>query len=103
MLQLTLLGSPSATLDGVPLTDKLLNKELALLYYMAAEDQQNGMPSGHLEHLANTRADCGRAGQRWLFCSGEITLKRPHMPACASPSPTSGSCWAATSPSPATR
>ncbi len=56
MLQLTLLGSPSATLDAALLTDKLLNKELALLYYMAAEGQQNAMPSrnlgGHLnEHL----------------------------------------------------
>ena len=39
MLQLTLLGSPSATLDGTPLTGKLLHKDLALLYYLAATGQ----------------------------------------------------------------
>ena len=44
MLQLTLLGSPSATLDGAPLTGKLLHKDLALLYYLAATGQRDARP-----------------------------------------------------------
>jgi predicted ATPase/ABC-type glycerol-3-phosphate transport system substrate-binding protein/DNA-binding SARP family transcriptional activator len=43
MLQLTLLGSPSAALDGIPLTGKLLNKDLGLLYYLAAASQPGGL------------------------------------------------------------
>jgi predicted ATPase/DNA-binding SARP family transcriptional activator/ABC-type glycerol-3-phosphate transport system substrate-binding protein len=39
MLELRLLGYPSATLDGIPLSDALLHKELALLYYLAASGQ----------------------------------------------------------------
>jgi DNA-binding SARP family transcriptional activator len=35
MLQLSLLGSPCATLDGIPLHGTLLHKDLALLYYLA--------------------------------------------------------------------
>ena len=39
MLQLRLLCSPSATLDGAPLNELLLKKDLALLYCLAASGQ----------------------------------------------------------------
>lgn len=35
MLELSLLGSPCAALDGIPLHGTLLHKDLALLYYLA--------------------------------------------------------------------
>lgn len=35
MLELSLLGSPCAALDGIPLQGTLLHKDLALLYYLA--------------------------------------------------------------------
>ena len=35
MLELSLLGNPSATLDGHVLSETLLNKDLGLLYYLA--------------------------------------------------------------------
>lgn len=39
MLALRLLGSPSATLDGEQLNERLLKKDLAVLYYLAATGQ----------------------------------------------------------------
>jgi DNA-binding SARP family transcriptional activator len=39
MLELSLLGDPSATLDGQVLSESLLNKNLGLLYYLAVCDQ----------------------------------------------------------------
>jgi DNA-binding SARP family transcriptional activator len=49
MLELSLLGSPCAALDGIPLNGTLLHKDLALLYHLAVSGQPQ--PRGCLAAL----------------------------------------------------
>ena len=59
MLELRLLGAPQVSLDGLPLADGLINKDLALLFYLATTGQPQAWTSlavllwGDLSHAAS--------------------------------------------------